>query len=121
MDAPAGKRGLDLLRDPAWNRGTAFTLVALRLRAITDGMIDAALEALVQMIPASRDPRASLMPALSEAAAVGAAVADAVGRAGVREGLAPEGVAEEAVPALLERARWRPRYPALPLAAPPDG
>lgn len=121
MDAPAGKRGLDLLRDPAWNRGTAFTLVALRLRAITDGMIDAGLEALAQMIPASRDPRASLMPALSEVAAVGAAVAEAVARAGVREGLAPEGVAEEAVLALLERARWRPRYPALASAAPPDG
>jgi len=41
---------------------------------------------------------------------VGAAVAEAVALAGVREGLGPEGVGEEAVARLLERARWRPEY-----------
>lgn len=29
------------------------------------------------------------------------------------EGLAPEGVGEEAVASLLERARWRPKYQGL--------
>jgi malic enzyme len=50
------------------------------------------------------------MPALSDAAAVGAAVAEAVALAGIREGLAPEGVKEDAVAELLERARWTPHY-----------
>jgi hypothetical protein len=57
------------------------------------------------------------MPALSDAAAVGAAVAEAVALAGVREGLAPEGVGEESVARLLERARWRPAYPELASSA----
>jgi len=92
--------------------GLGFAAVAVGLRAISDGMIDAGLDALAQWIPASRDPLASLMPALSDAAAVGAAVADAVARAGVREGLAAPGVGEADVAGLLEQTRWRPRYAA---------
>jgi hypothetical protein len=68
------------------------------------------LEALSQWIPASRDPYAPLMPALTDAAAVGAAVAEAVAIAGIREGLAPAGVQEQQVPLLLQRARWAPVY-----------
>lgn len=90
--------------------GLGFATVALSLRAISDGMIDAGLEALAQRIPASRDPRAALMPALRDASAVGAAVAEAVAIAGVREGLAPPGVSEETVTDLLEQARWTPAY-----------
>jgi malate dehydrogenase (oxaloacetate-decarboxylating) len=90
--------------------GLGFATVAVGLRGISDGMIDAGLEALAQMIPASSDPKAPLMPALSDAAAVGAAVAEAVALAGIREGLAPEGVKEDAVKGLLERARWTPHY-----------
>jgi malate dehydrogenase (oxaloacetate-decarboxylating) len=90
--------------------GLGFATVAVGLRAISDGMIDAGLEALAAWIPASRNPQASLMPALSDAAAVGAAVAEAVALAGIQEGLAPEGVKEDAVAELLERARWTPHY-----------
>jgi len=90
--------------------GLGFATVAVGLRAISDGMIDAGLEALAAWIPASRNPQASLMPALSDAAAVGAAVAEAVALAGIREGLAPEGVKEDAVAELLEQARWTPHY-----------
>ena len=90
--------------------GLGYAVVALGLQAISDGMIDAGLEALAQRIPASRDPKASLMPSLSDAAAVGAAVAEAVALAGVREGLAPQGVTEAAVGPLLQQARWIPAY-----------
>jgi malate dehydrogenase (oxaloacetate-decarboxylating) len=90
--------------------GLGFAAVAVGLQAISDGMIDAGLEALAQRIPASRDRRAALMPALCDAAEVGAAVAEAVARAGVREGLGPAGVTEEMVGPLLERARWHPAY-----------
>jgi len=40
-------------------------------------------------------------------------VAQAVAIAGVREGLAPEGISEEQVPLLLQQARWLPVYPPL--------
>lgn len=52
--------------------GLGFAAVAVGLRVISDGMIDADLE-----------------------------------------GLAPEGVGEEAVASLLERARWLPKYQGL--------
>lgn len=110
---PEGPREIGQCNNCFLFPGLGFAAVALGLRAISDGMIDAGLEALAQMIPASCDPKAPLMPALSDAAAVGTAVAEAVALAGMREGLAPEGVGEEAVARLLERARWRPEYPEL--------
>jgi len=55
------------------------------------------------------------MPALGDGAAVAAAVAQAVASAGVREGLAREGISQEQVPLLLLQARWLPIY--LPLAS----
>ena len=107
---PEGPRQIGQCNNCFLFPGLGFAAVAVGLRVISDGMFDAGLEALAEMIPASRDSRAPLMPALSEAAAVGAAVAEAVALAGVREGLGPEGVGEEAVARLLERARWRPEY-----------
>lgn len=107
---PEGPRQIGQCNNCFLFPGLGFAAVAVGLRVISDGMFDAGLEALAEMIPASRDPKAPLMPALSEAAAVGAAVAEAVALAGVREGLGPEGVGEEAVARLLERARWRPEY-----------
>jgi hypothetical protein len=44
---------------------------------------------------------------------VAAAVAQAVAIAGVREGLAADGIREEQVSLLLEQARWLPIYPGL--------
>jgi malate dehydrogenase (oxaloacetate-decarboxylating) len=110
VQRPEGLRQIGQCNNCFLFPGLGFAAVALRLHAISDGMIDAGLEALAQRIPASCDPKASLMPALRDAAAVGAAVAEAVALAGVREGLAPPGVTEEAVGPLLERARWTPTY-----------
>jgi len=117
---PEGLRAIGQCNNCFLFPGLGFAAVAVGLRAISDGMIDAGLEALAQMIPASRDPITPLMPALSDAAAVGATVAEAVALAGLREGLAPDGVREEHVPGLLERARWRPEYPeqAIPAGRP---
>ena len=117
---PEGLRAIGQCNNYFLFPGLGLAAVAIGLRTISDGMIDAGLEALARMIPASRDLKAPLMPALSDATTVGAAVAEAVALAGVREGLAPEGVGEEAVPGLLERARWRPEYPelAMPVGRP---
>jgi malate dehydrogenase (oxaloacetate-decarboxylating) len=107
---PEGMREIGQCNNCFLFPGLGFATVAVGLQAISDGMIDAGLEALAARIPASRNPQASLMPALSDAAAVGAAVAEAVALAGVREGLAPEGIKEDDVAELLERARWTPNY-----------
>ena len=99
--------------------GLGYAVVAARLRAISDGMIDAGLQALAECIPASRDPYAPLMPSLGDAAGVAAAVAEAVALAAVREGLAGEGVTAELVPELLRAARWSAEYhPLMPMALP---
>jgi malate dehydrogenase (oxaloacetate-decarboxylating) len=110
VERPEGERLIGQCNNCFVFPGLGFATVAVGLRAISDGMIDAGLEALSQWIPASRDPYAPLMPALSDAAAVGAAVAEAVAIAGIREGLAPAGVVEQQVPLLLQRARWAPVY-----------
>jgi len=93
--------------------GLGFAAVAVGLTAITDSMIDAGLQALAERIPASRDPRASLMPALEDAPAVAQAVGEAVARQGVREGRAHRANDEETAIRLLRHARWRPDYTSL--------
>jgi malate dehydrogenase (oxaloacetate-decarboxylating) len=110
VERPEGVRVIGQCNNCFLYPGLGFAAVALGLRAISDGMIDAGLHALAEAIPASRDPSAPLMPPLHEAASVSAAVAEAVARAGVREGQAPPGVEEEQVPGLLRRARWNPVY-----------
>jgi len=92
--------------------GLGFAAVAVGLTAITDGMIDAGLQALAGRIPASRDPQAPLMPALEEAPAVARAVAEAVALQGVREGRASRTTCADEALQRLETARWRPVYPA---------
>ena len=115
VELPGGQRVIGQCNNCFLFPGLGFATVALGLRAISDGMIDAGLQALAEWIPASRNPMAPLMPALGDGAAVAAAVASAVASAGVREGLAREGISQEQVPLLLQQARWLPTY--LPLAS----
>ena len=115
VELPGGRRVIGQCNNCFLFPGLGFATVALGLRAISDGMIDAGLQALAERIPASRNPMAPLMPALGDGAAVAAAVATAVASAGVREGLAREGISQEQVPLLLQQARWLPTY--LPLAS----
>ncbi|WP_254930705.1 NAD-dependent malic enzyme [Cyanobium sp. BA20m-14] len=115
VELPGGRRVIGQCNNCFLFPGLGFATVALGLRAISDGMIDAGLQALAEWIPASRNPMAALMPALGDGAAVAAAVAQAVASAGVREGLAREGISQEQVPLLLQQARWLPTY--LPLAS----
>ena len=118
VELPGGRRVIGQCNNCFLFPGLGFATVALGLRAISDGMIDAGLQALAELIPASRNPMAPLMPALGDGAAVAAAVAQAVASAGVREGLAREGISQEQVPLLLQQARWLPTYP--PLASSAD-
>ena len=96
--------------------GLGFAAVALGLEQITDAMIDAGSKALAAQIPASADPEASLMPPLTQAAAVGRAVAEAVALCGVEQGLARRAFTPAEALSRLEASRWQPEYNPAPPA-----
>jgi len=97
--------------------GLGYAAVAVGLRCINDAMIDAGLRALAARIPASQDPEAPLMPALEQASAVAAAVAEAVALVGVEQGLARLASSAEQARQCLADAYWTAEYQPL-LAAP---
>lgn len=90
--------------------GLGFACVAVGATTVSEAMIDAALAALVEQIPASRDPERPLMPPMADSQAVGAAVAEAVALAAVQEGAARLATTAEEARACLQRARWHPSY-----------
>jgi malic enzyme len=94
--------------------------VAVGLHTISDAMIDAGLEALADVIPASRDPLAPLMPALEDVSAVAEAVARAVALVGVRDHQCRLANSPEQALTRLEQARWQPRYTELRATARPS-
>ncbi|MEB3260485.1 MAG: malic enzyme-like NAD(P)-binding protein, partial [Cyanobacteriota bacterium] len=91
--------------------GLGFAAMAVGAREVSDGMIDACVEALAEHIPASHDPEASLMPSLQEVRAVSERVAEAVALAALAEGLATRATTAEEALACLRRERWEPVYP----------
>ncbi|MFY8148038.1 MAG: NAD-dependent malic enzyme [Prochlorococcaceae cyanobacterium] len=90
--------------------GLGFAAVAVGASRVSDGMIAAATLALAERIPAACDPEAPLMPAIAEVRSVSVAVAEAVARAAVREGLACLASSEQEALERLERARWTADY-----------
>jgi len=107
---PVGSRPIGQCNNCFLFPGLGFAAVAVGARSISDGMIDAALEALAERIPAAADPEASLMPPLREVQAVSAAVAEAAALAAVAEGLASRATDAAGVRRCLAAARWRPQY-----------
>ncbi|MCX5948550.1 MAG: oxaloacetate-decarboxylating malate dehydrogenase [Cyanobacteria bacterium] len=90
--------------------GLGFAAVAVGARTISEGMIDACIEALAAVIPAAHDPEAPLMPPLQDVQKVSAAVAEAVALAAVAEGLASRAGTPDQARARLEACTWRPDY-----------
>jgi malate dehydrogenase (oxaloacetate-decarboxylating) len=90
--------------------GLGFAAMAVGASEVSEAMIDASLEALAGVIPAARDPDATLMPPLSAVQEVSRVVAEAVARAAVRQGLAREADDEAEALARLEACTWRPEY-----------
>ena len=91
--------------------GLGYAAMAVGARQVSEEMIDAALEALVDQIPAASDPEAPLMPPLSAVRAVSAAVADAVALAAVQQGLARLADTPEQARQRLAACHWHPTYP----------
>ena len=90
--------------------GLGFAAMAVGAREVSEAMIDASVEALAAVIPAALNPEAALMPPLAAVQAVSQAVAEAVARAAVAEGLARHAINEAEALARLEACRWRPAY-----------
>ncbi|MFM7733619.1 MAG: NAD-dependent malic enzyme [Cyanobium sp.] len=93
--------------------GLGFAAMAVGASQVSEAMIDASIEALAEAIPASCDPEAALMPPLAAAAAVSRAVAEAVARTAVDEGLARQASSHAEALARLDTCRWRPEYSAV--------
>jgi malate dehydrogenase (oxaloacetate-decarboxylating) len=90
--------------------GLGFASVAVGARQVSEGMIDAGLDALVDRIPVARDSRAPLMPDLPDVRAVSRAVAEAVAIEAVREGLATRATSATEAIACLDAATWTAAY-----------
>ena len=93
--------------------GLGFAAMAVEASEVSEGMIDASIEALAGCIPAAEDPDAPLMPSLERVQEVSRRVAEAVATAAVQEGLTREGLSVDDAHRRLASSRWRPRYPAV--------
>ncbi len=93
--------------------GLGFAAMAVGASQVSDGMIDACVEALAAHIPASRDPDAPLMPSLLEVREVSDRVAEAVALAALQEGLATRAATPAEVLERLRQERWEPLYPTI--------
>ncbi|MGB5241916.1 MAG: NAD-dependent malic enzyme [Prochlorococcaceae cyanobacterium] len=90
--------------------GLGFASVAVGATQVSEGMIDAGLDALADRIPAYRDPDAPLMPELTQVQSVSRAVAEAVALAAVHEGLASRAASAEEAIERLDQATWMAVY-----------
>ncbi|MGA1304497.1 MAG: NAD-dependent malic enzyme [Cyanobium sp.] len=93
--------------------GLGFAAMAVGAREVSEGMIDACVEALADQIPASLNPDAPLMPALHQVRQVSTRVAEAVALAALKEGLARRATTVEQALQCLQRHRWEPIYPTI--------
>lgn len=89
--------------------GIGLGVVATKPRTVSDGMIQAAVEALAECAPSLEDPKAGLLPNLEDAKAICRKIALAVGEVAYEEGLAQVGDPHELELRVDERT-WEPRY-----------
>ncbi len=69
--------------------GLALGILVSRARRVTDAMFMAAAKTLASLSPALADPSAPLLPPIGDSRRVGLAVAEAVARQAIAEGLSP--------------------------------
>ncbi|MEM9036114.1 MAG: NAD-dependent malic enzyme [Actinomycetota bacterium] len=93
--------------------GIGLGVRAVGARRISDGMITAAADAVADMSPAAGGRGKGLLPPVKESREVADAVAKAVGRQAVAEGLADELSADE-IDARISAVAWEPIYLPLP-------
>jgi malate dehydrogenase (oxaloacetate-decarboxylating) len=89
--------------------GLALGILVARARRVTDGMIMAAAKTLASLSPTVADPNDALLPPIGDSRRVGLAVAEAVAKQAMAEGISglgdPAGLGAE-----LRRYVWEPVY-----------
>jgi malate dehydrogenase (oxaloacetate-decarboxylating) len=89
--------------------GLALGIVASKARRVTDGMIKAAAQELVRQSPTQKDRQGNLLPPIADARRLGRAIAQAVGRQAIVDGVAQVTDAE-ALDRELQANIWEPEY-----------
>jgi malate dehydrogenase (oxaloacetate-decarboxylating) len=89
--------------------GIGLGVIIAQARHISDGMLLAAARALAELSPSKRDPRANLLPPVTELRDVSYCVALAVALQAQREGLA-EQTSREELEASIRLKMWTPTY-----------
>jgi malate dehydrogenase (oxaloacetate-decarboxylating) len=89
--------------------GLALGIIASKAMRVTDAMIKAATEELVQHLPTLKDKDGPLLPPISQARTLGRQIAQAVGIQAMRDGLT-EVSDEIELDARLEANVWEPAY-----------
>jgi malate dehydrogenase (oxaloacetate-decarboxylating) len=89
--------------------GLSLGILASRATRVTDGMIMAAAKALAALSPARADKNAPLLPPIADSRKTSAAVAAAVGRQAMAEGVA-EACDEAAFAEKIREYVWEPEY-----------
>ncbi|CDZ76556.1 NAD-dependent malic enzyme [Legionella massiliensis] len=89
--------------------GMGLGLVALQVKNVTDKMFMAAARALASCSPARQDPKANLLPPLTEVREVSYKVAFAVAKEAVRSNLA-EPLSDEEIEKRIKQHIWQPEY-----------
>jgi malate dehydrogenase (oxaloacetate-decarboxylating) len=89
--------------------GVGLGVLAVGARRVTDAMFMAAARALTALSPTRRDPGARLLPAVGELRAVSVAVAAAVARQAIADGVA-EPCDDVALAARIRAQVWEPVY-----------
>jgi malate dehydrogenase (oxaloacetate-decarboxylating) len=89
--------------------GVALGILASRAKRVTDNMMMAAAKALAALSPARADHSEPLLPPIADARKVSMAVAAAVGRQAMADGVAND-VEEAAFAEILRNYVWEPEY-----------
>jgi malate dehydrogenase (oxaloacetate-decarboxylating) len=110
---PVLKNGVSMRVDQTNNSyvfaGIGLGAIAARARRISDGMLLAAARALAEVSPSTRDPKANLLPPVSELRDVSCRLALAVARQAQRECLA-EQTSREELETCIRLKMWTPTY-----------
>jgi malate dehydrogenase (oxaloacetate-decarboxylating) len=88
--------------------GLALGIVAAKSRRVTDAMFMTAAKALTELSPVAMDKDGSLLPPLRDSRRLSRAIAVAVGREAIAEGLSD--LKDCDVEAAVEENVWEPRY-----------
>jgi malate dehydrogenase (oxaloacetate-decarboxylating) len=86
-----------------------LSIVASRATRVTDGMMQAAANALGELSPALTHEHAPLLPPIDRLRSVAVHIATAVAVAAVRDGVAPP-ASEDELRSRVTAAQWAPRY-----------